>query len=96
MNVGILKISFRIAGKSSLKEKRQVVKSIIAQARNHLNVSVAEVEDNDKWQLATIGICCISNDKKRTNDILSMAESFITGGRFDIEVIEAKTEIISV
>ena len=95
MNVGILTISLRIAGNSSLKEKRQVVKSIIGQVKNRFNVSIAEVEDNDKWQLATIGICCVSNDKKRTNDILSKAEFFISNGRFDIEVIENRTEIIS-
>jgi hypothetical protein len=96
MNIGVLKISFRIAGNSSLKDKRQVVKSILAQAKNRFNISAAEVEDNDKWQLATIGICCVSNDKKRTNDILSRAESFISSGRFDIEVIEAQAEIISI
>lgn len=95
MNVGVLKVSFRIAGNSSLKEKRRVVKSILAQLKNRFNVSAAEVEDNDKWQLATIGICCVSNDKKHTNDILSKAESFISKSRFDIEVIEAQTEIIS-
>ena len=95
MNVGILKISLHIAGNSSLKDKRQIVKSIIAQIRNRFNISVAEVEDNDKWQLATIGICYVSNDKKITSDILAKAESFISNGRFDVEVIEAQNEIIS-
>ena len=95
MNVGVLIINLRIAGNSSLKEKRQVVKSIIAQMKNRFNVSIAEVEDNDKWQLATIGVCCVSNDKKHTNDVLTKVESFISNGRFDVEVIEARTEIIS-
>ena len=95
MNIGVLKISLRIAGNSSLKDKRQVVRSIIAQVKNRFNISVAEVEDNDKWQLATIGICCVSNDKKLVNDIISKAESFILNGRFDVEVVEAQSEIIS-
>jgi len=95
MNVGVLKISLRIASNTSLKEKRQVVKSIISQVKNRFNVSVAEVGDNDKWQLATMGICCISNDKKHTNDVLSKVELLISSRRFDVEVIEARTEIIS-
>ena len=96
MNVGVLKISLRIVGNSSLKDKRRVVKSIITQAKNRFNISVAEVENNDKWQLATIGICCVSNDKRLINDILSKTKSFISNGRFDVEVIESQVEIISV
>ena len=72
-----------------------MVKSILAQLKNRFNISVAEVENNDKWQLATIGICCVSNDKKHTNDILSRVEAFFSNSRFDIEVIEAQAEIIS-
>jgi uncharacterized protein YlxP (DUF503 family) len=95
MNVGVLKISLRISGKASLKDKRQVVKSIITQLKNRYNVSVAEVDDNDKWQLATLGICYISNDKKHTNVVLSKVESLIVNGRFDVEALETRTEIIS-
>ena len=95
MVVGIGIMRFRLHECRSLKGKRKIVKSLVGQIRNAFNVSIAEVEDNDKWQLATMGICCVSNDKKYTNDVLTKVESFISNGRFDIEVIEARTEIIS-
>ncbi|MGA3094758.1 MAG: DUF503 domain-containing protein [Dehalococcoidales bacterium] len=71
MNIGILKIHLRLPENLSLKGKRQVLKSIIAQVRNHFNVSVAEVADNDLWQLATISVCVVSNDQHFTNEVLS-------------------------
>lgn len=96
MNVGVCKISLRLPENQSLKGKRQVLKSIIARVKNQFNVSVAEVDDNDLWQLATIGICCVSNDKRYTNQVLSKVVDFIAGGRFDVEILSHEIEILSV
>jgi len=79
----------------SLKGKRRIIKSIITQVRNKFNVSVAEVDDNDLWQLATIGISFVSNDKRYTNEVLSKVISFIANGRFDIEMLDNEMEILS-
>ena len=80
----------------SLKGKRQVVKSITSRVRNKFNVAVAEVDDNDVWQLATIGICCISNSNRHTNEVLSRVVDFIIGSRFDVEILDYGIEIIGV
>ena len=96
MNIGICKIKLHIPENQSLKGKRQVVKSIITQVRNKFNVAVAEVDDHDLWQLATLGICYISNDKRHTNEVLSKVIAFITNGRFDIEVLSCEIEILSI
>lgn len=96
MNVGVCKISLRLPENMSLKGKRQVVKSIIARVRNKFNVSVAEVADNDIWQRATIGICCVSNNRRLTNQVLSSVVQFVSERRFDIEVLDYDIEIISV
>jgi len=45
---------------SSWKGKRRVIKSIIARVHNEFNVSIAEVEDQDLWQSATLGVACVS------------------------------------
>jgi uncharacterized protein len=96
MNVGICKVKLRLPENLSLKGKRQVVKSITAKLSNKFNVSVAEVDDNDLWQLATVGICCISNDQRFSNEILSKAVEFIKNSRFDVELIDYEIEIIAV
>ena len=96
MNVGVCRISLRLPENQSLKGKRQVLKSIITRIRNQFNVSVAEVDDHDLWQLATIGICCVSNDKRYTNQVLSKVVAFIAGSRFEVEILNHEIEILSV
>ena len=96
MNVGVAKIGLRLPENLSLKGKRQVVKSITSRVRNKFNVAVAEVDDNDVWQLATIGVCCISNNRRHTNQVLSKVVDFIVHSRFEVELLDYEIEIISV
>ena len=96
MNVGVCKLRFRLPENLSLKGKRQVLKSITAQVSNKFNVSVAEVDDQDLWQLATLGVCYVSNNKRHTNEVLSRVVTFITNNRFDIEILDYELEILSV
>ena len=96
MNIGVCKISLRIPENSSLKGKRQVLKSVTSRVRNKFNVSVAEVDDNELWQLATIGVCCVSNDSRYTNQVLSKVVDFVGDSHFDIEMLNYEIEIITV
>ena len=96
MNVGACGVSLRLPENLSLKGKRRVLKSIITQVKSRFNVSVAEVDDNDLWQLATIGICCVSNDNRHTNEVLSKAVDFIGNGRFEVEILNYEIEILPV
>ena len=95
MNVGICKVKLRLPDNLSLKGKRQVVRSVTARLRNKFNVSVAEVEDNDLWQLATIGICFVSNDKRFTNEVLSKAVDLVTSSQGDFEMLDYEIEILA-
>lgn len=96
MNVGVCKVSLRLPENMSLKGKRQVLKSITSRVRHKFNIAVAEVDDNDVWQLATIGICCVSNNRRHTNQVLSRAVDFVLNGRFDVEILDYEIEIISI
>lgn len=96
MNVGVCKVKLRLPDNLSLKGKRQVVKSVIARLKNKFNVSAAEVEDNDLWQLATVGICFVSNDKRFTNEVLSKAVEFIVNSQGDFEMLDYEIEILAV
>ncbi len=96
MNVGVCRVRLRLPENLSLKGKRQVLKSLTTRVRNKFGVSVAEVDDHDLWQLATLGICCVSNNKRYTNQVLSNVVDFIVGGRFEIEVVDYEIEILPV
>ncbi|MFH1381822.1 MAG: DUF503 domain-containing protein [Chloroflexota bacterium] len=96
MNVGVCRIKFRLPENQSLKGKRQVLKSIMARVGNKFNVSVAEVADQDLWQLATIGITCVSNDGRQVNEVLSHVVDFITNSRFEAEMLDYEIEILPV
>jgi len=62
MVVGSLRVRLLIRESRSLKDKRQVVRSIKDRLRNHFNVSVAEVEAQDHRQLAILGVAMVSNE----------------------------------
>ena len=94
MNIGALRIRLRIPENHSLKGKRRVLKSITSQVGNRFNVSVAEIEDQDLWQVATLGICCVSSDSRHTNEILSQVMSFIQDIRGDAEVLDYEIELL--
>ena len=96
MNIGVCKVALRIPENMDLKGKRQVIKSIIGRVKSRFDVAVAEVDDNDMWQLATIGLCCISNDKRHSNEVLSKVVHFIESSRFDVEILDYSIEMIDV
>lgn len=96
MNVGVCKVSLRLPGNQSLKGKRRVLKSITTRVTNKFNVAVAEVDDEDRWQLATLGICCVSNHGRHANEVLSKVVDFIVNSHFDVEILDYQIEILPV
>ncbi len=96
MHVGVCRIKVRLPENLSLKGKRQVLKSIVSRVGSKFNVSIAEVDDNDLWQLATLGISCVSNDKRHANEVLSRVVDFITDSRFEVEILDYQIEILPV
>ena len=87
------RIELRLPENQSLKGKRQVIKSIIARLRNNYNVSVAEIDNQGLWQLATLGITCVSNHRKHADEILSNVLRFIIQNYPDVELLSSKIEI---
>jgi uncharacterized protein len=77
MTVGIARIQFRLHGNQSLKEKRKVVKSLVEKSRHRFNVAVAEVEDQDVHQRATLGIAVVGNDGRLLNSVLDRVVDFM-------------------
>lgn len=95
MVVGISEITLHLPESHSLKEKRQVVKSVIARVRNQFEVAIAEVSENDLWQVAKLGVSCVSNNRQHADEILHHVRRYIEETRPDIVVTEADSEVIS-
>ncbi|MFQ5895558.1 MAG: DUF503 domain-containing protein [Nitrospinota bacterium] len=68
--VGLLTLDLHIPASRSLKDKRQVVKSIVMRLRNRHNVSVAEVDCHDLWQRCQLGVSAVSGDGRHLNQQL--------------------------
>ena len=96
MSVALCNLTLRLPENSSLKGKRMVVKSIAQRVRNRFNVAVAEVDTQDAWQIATLGIVCVSDDRRHTNEVLSKVLEYIESERLDAEVGDVEMELIAV
>jgi uncharacterized protein len=62
MPVGLLTLEIYIPDSHSLKDKRQVLRSLKDRLRARFNVAVAELDHNDTWQRAQVGVVTVSND----------------------------------
>ncbi len=70
MPVGLLTLELHIPDAQSLKDKRQVLRSLKDKLRRDFNVAVAELEHHDTWQRSVVGIVTISNEEKHVREML--------------------------
>jgi uncharacterized protein YlxP (DUF503 family) len=94
MTVGVCRVTLRLPENTSLKGKRQVIKSLIARIHNRYNVSIAEIDNQDSWQIASLGISCISNNGGHAGEMLKSVVGFIRGTRLDAEVLDWEVELL--
>ena len=92
MHIGVCTLNLRLLGNHSLKGKRRAIKSIKDRVRSKFNVSIAEVDRLDKWQWATLGVACVSNDTRFVNSVLSNVVNFISGIHL-AELVDYEIEI---
>ncbi|SVC35156.1 uncharacterized protein METZ01_LOCUS288010 [marine metagenome] len=95
MHVGTCKIKLFLPMNLNLKGKRRIVKSLSEQIRSRFNVSVSEIENNELWKIATIGIAIISNKIIVLNQTFDQIFSFIESSNHDLNIISHDIEIIS-
>lgn len=77
MFVGIARFELFIPESSSLKTKRAVLRSVIDGARHKFNASVSEVEYQDLWQRAALGITCAGESATHCRNVLCEIERFV-------------------
>lgn len=95
MVVGVSQIMLHLPGCHSLKDKRQVVKSIMARVHQRFEVAIAEVDEQDRWQIAQLGVSCVSNSSQHVDEILGRVRRYIEETRPDVIVSSVDVEIIN-
>ncbi|HEY6078737.1 MAG TPA: DUF503 domain-containing protein [Polyangiaceae bacterium] len=94
MFVGVLRLVFQIPGAASLKDRRRVVKSFKDRVRARFPVSIAEIGDLERYQVATLGVAIVSRDAERCSEVMS-AVSRSAGLVGDAVLADVATEIVS-
>ena len=77
MTVGIARITLFVPESHSLKEKRMVLRRVKDRVRNKFNVAVAEVDENDVWQRAVVGLALVGNDRRFVESALDEVVRFV-------------------
>ena len=77
MVIGLAVWQLHLAGCSSLKEKRAVVKSLKARLHNEFNLSVAETAKQDDVRICELSACVVATDQPHANAVLSSADRFV-------------------
>jgi hypothetical protein len=87
MVVGIVRIELFIPAARSLKDKRQVVRSLKDRLRERLHAAVAEVDHHDLWQRAALGIAVVGADGGQVRELLNSARG-IADAAYEAQVTD--------
>jgi len=78
----------------SLKDKRQVVRSVAQRVRNKFGVAVAEGDRLDARQMATLGVVCVANERSHCESVLNEVLDYVSDSRLDAEVIDVEVDLL--
>jgi len=91
MVIGTGKVVLHAPWVHTLKEKRTIVKSLIAKVRNKFNVAINEVDKQDSHNLIVLGIACVAGNTSMADSVIENVLNFIENNT-DAEVIDVKRE----
>ena len=86
MHAAAMRIELRIPEARSLKAKRRVLQSAIADLRNRMSVSVAEIDHHDVWQRSTVGVALVATSATELDQRIATVRRMLSE-RVDLEVI---------
>ena len=90
MHAVALEVEIRIPEARSLKDRRQVVRSLLDVARRRFGVSAAEVGGQDTWQRATLGFAVVTSEARLAEEVLDAIDRYLWS-RPEIEVLDGQT-----
>ena len=94
MFIGVARYELFIPTSESLKDKRRHLRPVLDTVSNKFNVGIAEVDFNDLWQRAAVGVTCASRSAGQCAKVLKEVEKVI--GRFAVEgteIIDRRIEV---
>ena len=91
--VGLCTVELFIRDSQSLKDKRQVLLSLKDRLRDKFNLSVAEVDGQDLWQKAVIGLACVANETRHVNQVLEQALNVIRAIPA-VEIVQSRIDLL--
>lgn len=94
MVIGACTIEIELPEVGSLKDKRSVLKSLIARLHKEFNITAAEVDAQDQWEVTVLGIACVSNSAGHAQSLLQNVIQWIETYRPDLEVADHYIEIV--
>ena len=94
MVIGVGRVVLHMPANHSLKDKRSVIKSALAQIQHRFAVSAAEIERQDQWQVGVIGFSCVSSDASHADSLLARVVQYLENSRLDAEMVDVQIELI--
>jgi len=94
MHIGVCTIELRLPGNGSLKGKRSIIKSVCTRISREYNVSIAEVDAQNLWQRAVLGVSCVSSSSAYAHRLLERVVQWIEINRPDVELLEYHIELL--
>lgn len=92
MKIAVLKLELYASWVHSLKEKRMIVKSLLAKLRNKFHVSAVEVEDQDIHQTIVIGVAAIAPHSAQADSLMDEIVRFVEENT-EAEIVEEEREL---
>jgi len=89
-------IDLHLPGVRSLKEKRGILKSLIARLHKTFNIAIAEVELHDVWQSASLGVAIVSTSAGHGESVLETVLQWIERNRPDVEIMDHTQETLHI
>jgi len=77
MFVGIVRIELHLPGAASLKDKRSVVRALKERIRHRVQAAVAEVDHQDLWQRAALGVSVVSGERRQVGEMLQSVRRLV-------------------
>jgi uncharacterized protein YlxP (DUF503 family) len=94
--IGIARFELFIPASGSLKDKRQVLRSVTQNVRNKFNVAIAEVDHQDLWQRTAFGVSCVASSMGHCRKVIQEVEKTIARSAADqAEIIDRSIEIVA-
>lgn len=92
MNIAVITFRLRAPWVHSLKEKRMIVKSLVAKLQNKFHVSAAEIDEQDVHQIIVIGIAAIVPHNAMADSLMNEISEFMELNT-EAEILEEIREI---